>query len=75
MSLYSGMYERFCTFNDSRLGVFVIVIVGCIVLLYSKCMYRRRMNDMQKLLSDIKSEQQRLIHERCELERKWHLYS
>lgn len=74
MSLYSGMYDTFCTFNDSRLGVIIIVIICCVVLIYSKCMYRRRVSDMQKLLSDIRSEQKQLMHEHCELERKYHMY-
>lgn len=74
MSLYSGMYDNLCTFNDSRLGIIAIVIICCVVLIYSKCMYRRRMNDMQKLLSDIRSEQKQLMHEHCELERKYHMY-
>lgn len=74
MSMYSGMYDRFCTFNDSRLDIIVIVTICCTVLIYSKCAYRRRMQDMQKMLSDIRSEQKQLMHERCELERKYHMY-
>ncbi len=75
MSLYSGMYDRYMLFNDENTLIFIAIFTICLVfLVYSKIIYRRRMNDMQKLLSDIRSEQKQLMHERCELERKYHMY-
>lgn len=52
----------------------VIVIALILFIVISRISLRFEMHRMRQLESDIRSERKKLMHERVELERKYHMY-
>ena len=69
-------------FNDDLLNKFAILLIlqsfvtimlRCVLSEYNKRL-RKHERQMKLLESDIRSERKKLMHERVELERKYHMY-
>jgi 1,4-dihydroxy-2-naphthoate octaprenyltransferase len=52
----------------------IVVIALALFVVASRIMLRHEMHRMRQLESDIRSERNKLMHERTELERRYHMY-
>lgn len=65
---YMTMYNAIQKFGP------MLVIAVILFVIASRIMLRFEMHRMRQLESDIRSERAKLMHERAELERKYHMY-
>lgn len=69
------MFNSYMTmYNSAKEFGPMIVIALILFIIVSRIMLRFEMHRMRQLESDIRSERQKLMHERAELERKYHMY-
>lgn len=69
------MFDKYMTMYDSanKFGP-VIAIALILFIVISRISLRYEMHRMRQLESDIRSERNKLMHERVELERRYHMY-
>lgn len=69
------MFNEYMTMYNSAKEFGPIIAIALILFIVgSRVMLRYEMHRMRQLESDIRSERAKLMHERTELERKYHLY-
>lgn len=69
------MFDSHMTLYNSATNLGPIIAVALILfIVVSRISLRFEMHRMRQLESDIRSERNKLMHERAELERKYHLY-
>ena len=69
------MFNSYMTmYNSAKEFAPMIVIALILFIIVSRVMLRFEMHRMRQLESDIRSERQKLMHERAELERRYHMY-
>ena len=69
------MFDSHMTLYNSATDIGPVIVIALILfIVVSRISLRFEMHRMRQLESDIRSERQKLMHERTELERKYHLY-
>lgn len=69
------MFNSYMTMYNSAKEFGSVAIVALILfIIASRVMLRYEMHRMRQLESDIRSERQKLMHERADLERRYHMY-
>lgn len=69
------MFDKYMTmYNSANECAPIIVIALILFIVVSRISLRFEMHRMRQLESDIRSERNKLMHDRTELERKYHLY-
>lgn len=69
------MFDSYMTmYNNTNKFIPIIVVALILFIVISRISLRYEMHRMRQLESDIRSERNKLMHERAELERKYHLY-
>lgn len=69
------MFNEYMTiYNSAKEFGPIIVIALTLFIIASRVMLRYEMHRMRQLEGEIRSERAKLMHERMELERKYHLY-
>lgn len=69
------MFDSHMTLYNSATDLGPVIVIALILfIVVSRISLRFEMHRMRQLESDIRSERQKLMHERTELERKYHLY-
>ena len=69
------MFDSHMTLYNSATDLGPVIAIALILfIVISRISLRYEMHRMRQLESDIRSERQKLMHERAELERKYHLY-
>lgn len=69
------MFDRYMTLYNSATDLGPVIVIALIMfIVVSRISLRFEMHRMRQLESDIRSERQKLIHERVELERRYHMY-
>lgn len=69
------MFDSHMTLYNSATDLGPVIAIALILfIVVSRISLRFEMHRMRQLESDIRSERQKLIHERAELERKYHMY-
>lgn len=69
------MFDSYMTLYNSAIDLGPIIAIALILfIVISRISLRYEMHRMRQLESDIRSERQKLMHERVELERRYHMY-
>lgn len=69
------MFDKYMTLYNSASEIGPIIAIALILfIVVSRISLRFEMHRMRQLESDIRSERQKLMHERVELERRYHMY-
>ena len=69
------MFDKYMTLYNSATEFSPIVVVALILfIVISRILIRCEMHRMRQLERDIRSERQKLMHEKAELERRYHMY-
>lgn len=69
------MFDKYMTMYDSANEFGPIIAIALILfIVISRISLRFEMHRMRQLESDIRSERNKLMHERTELERRYHMY-
>lgn len=69
------MFDSHMTLYNSATDLGPVIVIALILfIVVSRISLRFEMHRMRQLESDIRSERNKLMHERAELERKYHLY-
>ena len=69
------MFDSHMTLYNSATDLGPVIVIALILFtVVSRISLRFEMHRMRQLESDIRSERNKLMHERAELERKYHLY-
>ena len=69
------MFNNYMTMYNSVKEFGPMLVIALIVfIIANRVMLRFEMHRMRQLESDIRSERAKLMHERAELERKYHMY-
>lgn len=69
------MFDSYMNLYNSATDLGPVIVIALILfIVVSRISLRFEMHRMRQLESDIRSERQKLMHERTELERKYHLY-
>lgn len=67
------MFDGFMTLCDS-INEYAPIVALMVFVVASRIMLRHEMHRMRQLESDIRAERNKLMHERTELERRYHMY-
>lgn len=69
------MFDSNMTLYNSATDLSPVIVIALILFIVaSRISLRFEMHRMRQLESDIRSERQKLMHERIELERRYHMY-
>ncbi len=69
------MFDNYMTLYNSATDLGPVIVIALILfIVVSRISLRFEMHRMRQLESDIRSERNKLMHERAELERKYHMY-
>lgn len=69
------MFDKYMTMYDSATDLGPVIVIALILfIVVSRISLHHEMHRMRQLESDIRSERQKLMHERVELERRYHMY-
>lgn len=69
------MFDSHMTLYNSATNLGPVIVIALILFIVaSRISLRFEMHRMRQLEGDIRIERQKLMHERAELERKYHLY-
>lgn len=69
------MFNKYMTMYDSATKFGPIIAIALILfIVISHILIRCEMHRMRQLESDIRSERKKLMHEKAELERRYHMY-
>lgn len=69
------MFDKYMTmYNSANECAPIIAIALILFIVISRISLRYEMHRMRQLESDIRSEHKKLMHERMELERRYHMY-
>lgn len=69
------MFDSHMTLYNSATDLGPVIVIALILfIVVSRILLRFEMHRMRQLESDIRSERQKLMHERVELERRYHMY-
>lgn len=69
------MFDSYMTmYNNANKFSPIVVVALILFIVISRILIRCEMHRMRQLESDIRSERQKLMHEKAELERRYHMY-
>lgn len=69
------MFDKYMTLYNSATDLDPVIVIALILfIVVSRISLRFEMHRMRQLESDIRSERNKLMHERVELERRYHMY-
>lgn len=69
------MFDSHMTLYNSATDLCPVIVIALILfIVIGRILIRCEMHRMRQLESDIRSERQKLMHEKAELDRRYHMY-